>query len=212
MGPTYRALPVGMRFRPSDLELAVYFLIKKALGLPMNARTVPEECNDIFSTHPRDLPGYGSEEHWYFYCKKPKNQVTRTKSYNLWIPTGEKTNVLDPKKNGGELVGIKHSFTFIENEEEEESDNKNGDEEEPPQCNWFLDEISLPLTVVDTDWTLCHIFYEKVKPEFGNLHIVESESESEEEEEDESVDKPAESLDSVKEKDGTVLPPPPATP
>jgi len=23
----------------------------------MNARTVPEECNDIFSTHPRDLPG-----------------------------------------------------------------------------------------------------------------------------------------------------------
>jgi len=57
MGPTYRALPVGMRFRPSDLELAVYFLIKKALGLPMNARTVPEECNDIFSTHPRDLPG-----------------------------------------------------------------------------------------------------------------------------------------------------------
>lgn len=154
------------------------------------------------------------EEHWYFYCQKRNNQVTTTNSYNLWIPTEEETetDVLDPKN--GELVGIKRSFAFIENEEE--SDNNDlSDEEEAPQYNWFLDEISLPLTVVDTDWTVCHIFCEKTKPEFVPLPIIESdesEEDEEEEEEDESVDKPAESLDLVKEKDETVLPPPPASP
>ncbi|KAG7544084.1 NAC domain superfamily [Arabidopsis thaliana x Arabidopsis arenosa] len=209
MGPTYRdmPLPIGMRFRPSDLEMAVYFLRNKALGLTMKARTVPEECHDIFSIHPRDLPGYGSEEHWYFYCQKTKNQVTITKSYHLWIPTGEETDVLDPKKND-ELVGIKRSFAFMENEEEEEeaSDNNNNglsdEEEKPPQYNWFLDEISLPLTVLDTDWVLCHIFNEKVKPEFVNLlpAIVEFESESDPSDVDDE------------EEDETVLPPPPASP
>lgn len=47
-----------MRFRPSDLEIATYFLMNKALGRHMKlALTVPEECHDIFSIHPRDLPG-----------------------------------------------------------------------------------------------------------------------------------------------------------
>lgn len=73
-----------------------------------------------------------------------------------------------------------------------------------------MDEISLPLTIVDTDWVLCHVFGKKIKPEFVNLALIES-SESEGVEE-ESVDKHAETLDLVREKDETVHPPPPASP
>ncbi|XP_010436049.1 PREDICTED: NAC domain-containing protein 104 [Camelina sativa] len=224
MGPvTYNDLPIGMRFRPSDLEMAVYFLYKRAFGLQMNARIVPDNCHDIFSRHPHDLPEYEKEdEHWYFYREKSKSP---TKSYNLWIPTGEETEVLDPKKND-KLVGIKHSFAFIENEEEESEKNGLPDEEETPKYNWYLDEISLPLTVTDTDWTMCHVYCKNTKPEFVSLPVVpyESESESEsdqsegeeeeEEEKEESVEKPAETLNLVKEKkDETVLlPPPPASP
>ncbi|XP_023635349.1 uncharacterized protein LOC17879105 isoform X2 [Capsella rubella] len=139
---------------------------------------------------------------------------------------GEETEVLDPKKND-ELVGIKRSFAFIENEDEEEEKSENNslpdEEEEPPRYNWFLDEISLPLTVVDTQWTLCHVFCKNTKPEFVSLPVMESQSESESqsksesesdqsEEKKESVDKPAETLDIGKEKDETVLTPPPPSP
>lgn len=57
MEPKHRDLPIGFRFRPSDCELSSYFLKKKVFGQTMKTRTVPEECHDIFSRHPRDLPG-----------------------------------------------------------------------------------------------------------------------------------------------------------
>lgn len=113
--------------------------------------------------------------------------------------------MLNPK-NIDELVGIKRSFAYNENEEANDIICLS-DEEEPPKYNWFMDEISLPSTVVDTDWVLCHVFCEKVKTEIVDL--PESESEDEEEE---SVDKIAESLDFLKEKDENVLPPPPDSP
>lgn len=123
------------------------------------------------------LSGYSSEEHWYYYCRKVNNQVTAN-SDNIWTPIGEETNVLDPMNNG-ELVGIKRRFTLVEHEE---SDNIClSDEEESPKYNWFLDEISLPLTIAETDMVMCHVFRKKIKPEIVDLPITESESESEEE-------------------------------
>lgn len=120
------------------------------------------------------LSGYPKEEHWYYFCRKRNNQVT-SNSPNLWTPIGEETNVLDPKNNGA-LVGIKRRLTLIA--QEEESDNIClSDEEEAPKYNWFMDEISLPQTVADTDWVLCHIFGKTIKPIFTEFSIIESESE-----------------------------------
>lgn len=154
------------------------------------------------------------EYHWYFYCRKINEDVTNH-SRNLWKPIGEESDVLNPENNG-ELVGLKRSFAFVENTEYDS--NGLSDEEETPNYNWFMDEISLPSTVVDTDWVLCHVFCEKV-PEFADLPESESESDSEceskeekEEGEEESIDKPAESLDIFREKDENVLPPPPDSP
>ena len=57
MEPKHKALPVGFRFRPTDCEISKYFLTTKALEQRMRAPNVPEECHDIFSRRPRDLPG-----------------------------------------------------------------------------------------------------------------------------------------------------------
>ena len=57
MEPKHKALPVGFRFRPTDCEISKYFLTRKALEQRMRGPNVPEECNDIFSRRPRDLPG-----------------------------------------------------------------------------------------------------------------------------------------------------------
>ncbi|CAN7059358.1 hypothetical protein IGI04_015660 [Brassica rapa subsp. trilocularis] len=191
-----RGLPVGFRFRPTDCEISKYLLTKNVMEeQPMkirNVRYVPEECHDIFSKHPRDLPGYPRETDLYFYCKKLSSEVT-TNSHSIWKQIGEDTDVLDPKNNDA-LVGIKRPFTLVDHEEESD-DILLSDEDEPSQYNWFMDEISLPLTVSETDWVLCHVF-RKIKPEFES---------KEEEEEEESVF--AKSLDLLRENDGNVLPP-----
>ncbi|KFK33032.1 hypothetical protein AALP_AA6G321900 [Arabis alpina] len=211
MEPIHRRLPIGFRFRPTDYEMSHYFLTKKALGQTMKARTIPEECPDIFSRHPRALPGYPLEEHWYYYCRKVDNQDT-TNSHNIWILISEGTNVLD-KSNNGQVVGIKRSFKLAEHEQEKEESYdillSDEEEEETPKYNWFMDEFSLPLTIADTDLVLCHVFRKKIKPEIVDLPIIESDSEEEEEEEESVV---AESLNLVEEKDGSVLPPSPSPP
>ncbi|CAN8272902.1 unnamed protein product [Cochlearia groenlandica] len=199
-------LPVGFRFRPTDCEISTYFLKRKVLGQPLKAHTIPQECNDIFSKHPRYLPGYPREEHWYFYCIKLEKQVT-TNSHDsniLWTQIGEETNVMDPNDA---LVGIKRSFTLFEHAEESSDmcffDEE--EEEEAPQYNWYMDEISLPLIVADTDLVVCHVFGEKIEHEYVGLDILESESE-----EEESV--VGESIDIIREKDETILPPSPSPP
>ncbi|CAH8266913.1 unnamed protein product [Arabidopsis lyrata] len=194
MEPIYRPLPIGFKFRPTRFEMANNFLKKKALGQAIIARRVPEECHDIFSRHPRDLPGYPREEHWYYFCRKRNNQVT----CNLWTPIGEETNVLYPK-NRQLVVATRRRFTLVEKDEEEEYD-------------WFLDEISLRQTVSFSDWVFCHIKGKKIKPEFDYLPINESESESESEDEESVDNNPAEILDLLREQDENVLPPPPPSP
>ncbi|CAH2080154.1 unnamed protein product [Thlaspi arvense] len=208
MEPKHRALPVGYRFRPTDCEISKYLLTRKALGLPIEVRTVPEELHEIFSMHPRDLPGYRREEHWYYFCRKRNNQVTAN-TRNIWTQVGEESNVLDPKDNDA-LVGIKRPFTLVEDEEEGTDDIYMSDEEEPPKFKWFLDEISLPLTALDTDWVFCHIYSMKIEPDIVEMSESESESEDEEEDNEESVS--AQSVDLLREKDVNVLPPSPSPP
>ncbi|CAH2063960.1 unnamed protein product [Thlaspi arvense] len=147
----YKGLPECFEFRPEDDEMVKYYLKKKAQGHPMNR---PEECHDILSKPPRDLPDYPEETHWYYFCKKPNGQDPQ----NLWTQIGKASIVVDPQ---GNRVGIKRAFTLTEQEEEESCDIYLSDEEEPPREEWFLDEISLLPTVAVTDWVMCHVFLER---------------------------------------------------
>lgn len=48
-------LPIGFRFRPTDVELLVHYVRRKVLSLPLPAAIVPEF--DVFQFNPWDLPG-----------------------------------------------------------------------------------------------------------------------------------------------------------
>ena len=48
-------LPIGFRFHPTDEELVVHYLRRKAFGLPLPASVIPEF--DVFQAEPWGLPG-----------------------------------------------------------------------------------------------------------------------------------------------------------
>ena len=48
-------MPIGFRFHPTDEELVVHYLKRKASSLPLPASVIPEF--DVFETDPWSLPG-----------------------------------------------------------------------------------------------------------------------------------------------------------
>ncbi|CAN7095193.1 uncharacterized protein LOC103841560 isoform X3 [Brassica rapa] len=170
--PRSRLLPEGLHFRPTDVEMAI-FLKQKALGQPIEACIIPEERHDIFSIPPRDLPGYPEETHWYYYCWKSTGQQDPR---SLWTRFREDTAVFDEEEN---CVAVKRRFTLVEREEEC-NDVFLPDEEEPPVEEWFIKEISLPPSVADSEFVLCHVVLkkrEKKKEEEEEYYDEEEEEE-----------------------------------
>merc|ERR1712137_807551 len=66
-------LPVGFRFRPTDEELVVLYLKKKALRLPFPASVIP--VVDVFRVDPSNLPGNVCEMRYFFCNKKGKDVI-----------------------------------------------------------------------------------------------------------------------------------------
>ncbi|KAL0756252.1 hypothetical protein Bca101_093920 [Brassica carinata] len=170
--PRSRLLPEGLHFRPTDLEMAI-FLKQKALGQPIEACIIPEERHDIFSIPPRDLPGYPEETHWYYYCWKSMGQQDPR---SLWTRFREDTAVFDEEEN---CVAIKRRFTLVEREEEC-NDVFLPDEEEPPVEEWFIKEISLPPSVADSEFVLCHVVLKKREKKKEEEEYYDDEEEEEE--------------------------------
>ncbi|KAF3527333.1 hypothetical protein DY000_02040011, partial [Brassica cretica] len=152
-----RFYPAGCRFRPSDDMMAKYYLKNNILGQPMKALIIPEECDHIFSIPPRDFPSYPRETEWHCYCRRPNGPESR----NLWTRVGEDTIVFDPRGNG---VGIKRTYALTEQKEEPDVISLPG-EIEPPREEWFIEEISLPPSVADTDLIFCHLILNKIEKE-----------------------------------------------
>lgn len=48
-------VPIGFRFHPTDEELVVHYLKRKAFSLPLPATVIPDL--DVFHSNPWDLPG-----------------------------------------------------------------------------------------------------------------------------------------------------------
>jgi hypothetical protein len=53
---TLRQLPPGFRFQPTDEELVVQYLWRKALGVPVPAAVIPV-VRDLYGLNPWDIPG-----------------------------------------------------------------------------------------------------------------------------------------------------------
>ncbi|KAL5200973.1 hypothetical protein ABZP36_035327 [Zizania latifolia] len=121
---TLRQLPPGFRFHPTDEELVVQYLSRKALARPLPAAVIPD-IHDAAMLDPWDLPGAGEGEA-YFFCfrqapasgrKGGGGGCRRRAGSGYWKPTGtEKPVFLRGFGCGGskqqQLVGVKATLTF----------------------------------------------------------------------------------------------------
>ncbi|GMY23548.1 NAC domain-containing protein 104-like isoform X1 [Fagus crenata] len=80
-------LPPGFRFYPTDEELVVHFLHRKATLLPCHPDVIPDL--DLYPYDPWQLDGKALAEgnKWYFYSRLTQNS-NRITSNGYWKPMG----------------------------------------------------------------------------------------------------------------------------
>ncbi|WVZ91976.1 hypothetical protein U9M48_038078 [Paspalum notatum var. saurae] len=121
---TLRQLPPGFRFRPTDEELVVQYLRRKALGVPLPAAVIPV-VRDLYSLDPWDIPNVpaptdaAGEGEKYFFALRPAGgggrcAAGRATASGRWKPAGKEKAVVLPRPCGGGslLVGVKTAMAF----------------------------------------------------------------------------------------------------
>ncbi|XP_022154413.1 NAC domain-containing protein 104 [Momordica charantia] len=100
-------LPPGFRFYPTDEELVVHFLHRKAALLPCHPDVIPDL--DLFPYDPWELHGkaLGEGNRWYFYSRKIEARVTDN---GYWKPLGRDEPVVSAATS--DIVGMKKYFVF----------------------------------------------------------------------------------------------------
>ncbi|XP_020578085.1 NAC domain-containing protein 83-like [Phalaenopsis equestris] len=162
-------LPPGFRFHPTDEELVVQYLRRKAFSFPLPAAIIPEI--DLGKLNPWDLPlnlgGFGGDK-YFFYLRESKSQKKKGRvSYRetklgYWKPLGKEKPVL-ASSQGNELVGLKQVLAFYR-----------GKSPHGSKTDWIMHEYSLPnkellkssaqsLLVSSKEWVVCQISVKRRK-------------------------------------------------
>ncbi|CAK7356995.1 unnamed protein product [Dovyalis caffra] len=102
-------LPPGFRFYPSDEELVVHFLHRKAALLPCHPDVIPDL--DLFPYDPWQLDGKALSEgkQWYYYSRKTQNRITDN---GYWKPMAGRVEEPVLTSDDNEIVGMKKYFLF----------------------------------------------------------------------------------------------------
>lgn len=167
-----RQLPPGFRFRPTDEELVLQYLRRKALHLPLPADVIPDVHN-LYSLDPWDIPG-ASEGEKYFFAVRPaagKSSGGRTATASgCWKPSagGRDRPVVVSRCGRNHLVGVKKSMAFVPRRSRGKG-RKTTAPAAPVQTGWVMHEyrLALPhqhkngccLGEAGTDeWVVCRIF------------------------------------------------------
>ncbi|CAK9140465.1 unnamed protein product [Ilex paraguariensis] len=126
MGDKNVNLPPGFRFCPTDEELVVHFLHRKAELLPCHPDVIPDL--DLYPYDPWDLDGKAMAEgnKWYFYSRRTQNRISNN---GYW----KQVDVDEPIFTScSEKVGMKkHCVFYI------------GEPPEGVKTNWTLQEFRL---------------------------------------------------------------------
>lgn len=160
-------LPPGFRFHPTDEELVVHYLKKKAASSPLPVAVIAEV--DIYKFDPWELPAkatYGEQE-WYFFTPRDRKypngaRPNRAATSGYWKATGTDKPVLSAV--GHQKVGVKKALVFY-----------GGKPPKGVKTNWIMHEYRLIENKVSNrppgcdvgnkknslrldDWVLCRIY------------------------------------------------------
>ncbi|KAI4388307.1 hypothetical protein MLD38_000649 [Melastoma candidum] len=165
--PRHPHLPPGFRFHPTDEELVVHYLKKKASASPLPVSIIAEV--DIYKFDPWELPAkatYGEQE-WYFFSPRDRKypngaRPNRAATSGYWKATGTDKPVMSAA--GNQKVGVKKALVFYGGKPPKGSktswimheyrlvDNKPNNR--PPGIDFGKKKNSLRLD----DWVLCRIY------------------------------------------------------
>ncbi|CAO1940785.1 unnamed protein product, partial [Urochloa humidicola] len=113
-------LPIGFRFRPTDEELLLHYLRRKALACPIPAGIIPDA--DLARLHPWDLlppgdaaGGDADGERFFFHrpvtrCWRKGGGAARAAGTGVWRPSGKEKLVVSPRCK--RPVGTKRTLVF----------------------------------------------------------------------------------------------------
>ncbi|KAI3673715.1 hypothetical protein L6452_39843 [Arctium lappa] len=163
-------LPPGFRFHPTDEELVVHYLKKKAASAPLPVAIIAEV--DLYKFDPWELPAKATfgEQEWYFFSPRDRKypngaRPNRAATSGYWKATGTDKPVLT--SGGTQKVGVKKALVFyggkppkgaktnwIMHEYRLADNNNNKSISKPPGCDPTNKKASLRLD----DWVLCRIY------------------------------------------------------
>ncbi|KAI3804802.1 hypothetical protein L1987_26616 [Smallanthus sonchifolius] len=157
-------LPPGFRFHPTDEELVVHYLKRKAASTPLPAAIIAEI--NLYKYDPWELPAKAAfgEKEWYFFSPRDRKypngaRPNRAATSGYWKATGIDKPVLTA--GGTQKVGVKKALVFYGGKppkgvktnwimhEYRLTDNK-----PPPAYDPNKNKVSLRLD----DWVLCRIY------------------------------------------------------
>ncbi|KAG5246917.1 no apical meristem family protein [Salix suchowensis] len=168
-GSQHPQLPPGFRFHPTDEELVVHYLKKKAASVPLPVTIIAEI--DLYKFDPWELPSKATfgEQEWYFFSPRDRKypngaRPNRAATSGYWKATGTDKPILTA--NGAQKVGVKKALVFY-----------GGKPPKGIKTNWIMHEYRLindnsspkPPPPADTgnkkggslrldDWVLCRIY------------------------------------------------------
>ncbi|KAK9077514.1 hypothetical protein SSX86_005851 [Deinandra increscens subsp. villosa] len=162
-------LPPGFRFHPTDEELVVHYLKKKAAAAPLPVAIIAEV--DLYKFDPWELPDKAAfgEQEWYFFSPRDRKypngaRPNRAATSGYWKATGIDKPVFTA--GGRQKVGVKKALVFyggkppkgvktnwIMHEYRLVTDNKLS-VSKPPVFDPAKNKGSLRLD----DWVLCRIY------------------------------------------------------
>ncbi|XP_031474684.1 NAC domain-containing protein 83-like [Nymphaea colorata] len=158
-------LPPGFRFHPTDEELVIQYLRRRALSIPLPAAIISDI--DICKYDPWDLPGDGENAKYFFTRKETKypngKRSNRACASGYWKATGKDRAVHASRSNL--VVGMKKSLVFYR-----------GKAPKGAKTEWVMHEYRLSdfglqpfvslqmknsIQIPMEDWVLCRIFQKK---------------------------------------------------
>lgn len=156
-------LPPGFRFHPTDEELVVQYLKRKAFACPLPASIIHEV--NVCKYDPWDLPAGDWEKEKYFFSNREVkylngNRCNRATGSGYWKATGIDKQIVASRSN--QAVGMKKTLVFYR-----------GKPTKGSKTDWIMHEYRLMgacpqtknstqnSTVHTEDWVLCRVFLKK---------------------------------------------------